>query len=333
MNTLRKCIALAAATAAASAVQADIELGNGLSVAGFVDMSAVYQDPDDGPTTSVFNVDQVETNFFYSDGGDVTARVDIEYTGGNGGQSVLDASGNAIGTVNDSDDLIVEQAFITKQLNDQFSVTGGRFLSYTGWETEEPTGLYQYSGVGYGGVFYGGYQQGISGMYTASDAVAVTLNIVNDLYDGNETNSRSSLGTELGLHLTPAEGVTAKAFYLAEGENTSINLWASYATGDLTLAFEYNTREDDDTAEGYEADGYLLMANYAIGDYGVTFRYGAWEQEDDDQGTYDESSNFTIAGSKACSDNLLLVAEYRMDTQDVGDIDSDTVALEALYTF
>ena len=74
----------------------------------------------------------------------------------------------------------LEQAFITYAYSDNFSVKAGRFLSYTGWETEEPTGLYQYSGTGYAPYFYGYYQQGISGLYS-SDKFAVAVSIINDL--------------------------------------------------------------------------------------------------------------------------------------------------------
>lgn len=330
MNILKKQIALAAGIAMASSVtQAQIELGNGLTVTGFIDMSFVYTDVDGSSEgDEVFAIDQVETNFLYSGADGISAQVDIEY-----GES-------SSGSATDEDETFVEQAFITKQLTDQFSITGGRFLSYSGWETEEPTGLFQYSGVGYAPVFYGYYQQGVSGKFVANDIAAFTLSIVNDLYDPID-NVTEGLAVELGAHLTPAEGVTVKAFYLTEDDNDSINIWGSYETGPFTFAAEYNTREHDNfdfststVTDGtdFEGDGYLLLASYAPSDFGITFRYGGWELEQD--GTaFQEVTNFTIAPSYACSDNLLLVAEYKTESEDISDVDTDTFALEALFTF
>lgn len=302
-----------------SASYAEIELGQGLSVTGFIDMSFVYTDVDGAASTDkVFGVDQVETNFMYKGSDGVSAQVDIEY-----GESGDDSG---------ADETFVEQAFITKQVTDDFSVKAGRFLSYSGWETEEPTGLFQYSGTGYGGVFYGFYQQGVSGMYSFGDVGAVTLSVVNDVFANPIENDTTQLGTELGIHLTPVEGLTAKAFYMTEGDKEALNLWASYAIEDLTLAVELNTAEDT-TGVDEESDGYLFMANYAIGDFGITLRYHAYETEDSVGATITDMSGITIAPSYAVGDNLLFVAEYRMDTDDVSDVDTDTFALEALYTF
>ncbi len=333
MNTLRKCIALAAATAAASAANADININDNLSISGFLDMSYVYRDVETNDSgTASFGIDQAETTFHYSNDQKVSAQVSLEY------------EDNA-----DSDTgFKVEEAFITKQVNDQLSLKAGRFLSYSGWETEEPTGLYQYSPVGaiafmdmpsdygYGALFYGGYQQGVSAHYDAG-VVDVALNVVNDVFDSGETDNEN-LSYELMVGVNPAEGLNAKLFYIvnnAEGDaddDELINFWASYESDGFTAAFEYNTAE---YTNGDEAEGYLLMGNYAFGDYGVTLRYHDLEKENSSGATLVEQDGITLAGSKACSDNLLLVAEYRMDT--VGDgsseADVDQFAIEALFTF
>ena len=321
MNTLRKCIALAAATAAASAANADININDNLSISGFIDMSYAYTDTDTGSSSSgdeVFAVDQVETNFHYSNGDSISARVDIEY-----GESSND---------DNTDDTFVEQAYITKQKNDQLSIDAGRFLSLSGWETEEPTGLYQYSGAlggDFASTFYGGYQQGVRANYDAG-AVDVAVAVVNDLFDPTNSDN-TQLGVELYVGIEPVEGVTAKLFYLTEADDDFINFWASYQVEALTLALEYNMT---DRAMDTEDTGYLLMANYTFGDYGVTLRYADAETEVGSSTTW-EADGITIAGSKACSDNLLLVAEYTQNTNNTGsgDVDTDTFALEALFTF
>lgn len=328
-----KYSAIATAIAIASPLsQAEIELGNGISVTGFIDMSFVYLDDDSVDSTGRnFNVDQVETSFLYAGSDGITAQVDIEY-GESGG---CDSGSTTCGAGPDDDETFVEQAFITKQINDQFSVTAGRFLSYTGFETEEPTGLFQYSGTGYAANFYGGYQNGVSGKFVANDALAITLSVINDL--GNPSVSdNTQLGTELGFHVTPAEGVTAKAFYSTEADTDLVNLWGSYSTGAMTFGLEYNMA---DYADDSEATGYLALFNYAPNDFGLTIRYHAWEVEDAAGVTTNETDGFTIAPTYACSDNLLLVLEYRTDSLDVGTSglgttdDASQFALEALFTF
>lgn len=317
MNFAKKLLASTVASSVvalgASTANAEIELGSGLSVTGFIDMSMYYEDVDGGDTSTVFGVDQVEVDFLYAGSNGVSAQVDIEYGEGDGASE----SGT-----------FVEQAFITKQFNDQFSVKGGRFLSYSGWETEEPTGLYQYSGTGYGGLFYGGYQQGVSAAYTGS-IFGVTASFVNDLADEVEDDTHT-IGTELGLALMPFEGLTAKVFYLTESDDEVINFWTSYATGPLTFAFEYNVAEYEDESE---ADGYLLMGNYTGDGWGFTVRYHDYALDDAAGNTLMEQSAITIAPSFSVGDNLLIVAEYRMDDNGDSGADTDSFALEALFTF
>lgn len=322
-KTLASSVAVAsfAAAAAAPSAQAQIELGEGFSVTGFIDMSYVYVDADSAESTvKEFGIDQFEMNFLYAGANGISAQVDIEY-----GES---------GAGNGEDETFVEQAFITKQVNDSFSIKAGRFLSYSGWETEEPTGLYQYSGTGYGSYFYGGYQQGVSASYDAG-VVQLMASVVNSAFNPIERDT-TSLATELGVAITPLEGLTAKLFYIQDEETDLINFWTSYQVSSFTFAFEYNLGEYGDAfgVEDADGDGYLLMANYALGDWGITLRYHDYSIEGKVAGqtfTVEENSAITISPSYKVADNLLLVAEYRMD--EFGSEDVNSFALEALFTF
>jgi hypothetical protein len=323
----RKCIIAGVAAAVAAAVApanaAGIELGEGLSVTGFVDMSFSSVDIDgaEGGKFNGFGIDQVETDFMYSGSMGISAQVDIEY-----GENASDLS--------PGDDTFVEQAFITKKFSDQFSIKGGRFLSYSGWETEEPTGLFQYSGVGYAKYFYGYYQQGISATYS-TEKFAVMGSVVNDVFgyasDAIERDT-DELGYELGVAIMPMEGLTAKAFYMTDKKTDRdvINVWASYAVGGFTVAAEYNDGDFDAAGDG---TGYLLMGNYAMGDFGITVRYHDWDIENSLGASFDKVKGFTVAPSYKASDNLLLIAEFRSDDRKAGGADSKHFALEALFTF
>jgi hypothetical protein len=314
-----------AGTAVSGTAMADgFQLSEKLSVTGFIDMSFLYVDDESASeSTQDFGLDQFEIDFLYKFSDNFTAQVDLEYQD----DGKLEANGDPEGSETD-----IEQAFFTYGINDSFSVKAGRFLSYSGWEAEEPTGLFQYSGTGYGKYFYGAYQQGVSGYYDGG-GFDVALSIVNDLgnLQGDGTDNEN-IATELMLAINPIEGVTAKAFYMTEGDVDLINLWASYATGGLTLAAEYNTAEGSAGIDS-EADGYLLMANYAAGMYGITLRYHAWEVENAAGTTVEEMNGITISPSISVNDNLLLVFEYRMDEDDLSGNETDSVALEALVTF
>lgn len=306
-------VVAAAAAGTSPFASAEIELGEGLSITGFVDSSFVYYDEDGAPTEKVFGVDQVETNFLYSGSGGVSAQVDIEY--------------------NDVDGTFVEQAFITKAFTDEFSMKAGRFLSYSGWEAEEPTGLFQYSGTGYGQYFYGYYQQGISAAYNTG-AFGLTASVVNSAFDPLARDA-GDLGYELGASFSPVEGLTAKAFYIVNNhagtseKDELVNAWVSYSAAGFTFAGEYNTA---DYFDGGEGDGYLLMANYATGPWGITLRYHDYEIEDALGLTTAKNSAITFSPSYKVSDNLLVVSEYRRDDWG-GGIKSNAIALEALFTF
>lgn len=336
MNKINKVVHWASALMAAGAAgaipvaHADIELGNGISITGFLDMSYSSAKPDSGPSTKSAGIDQFETDFKYAGSDGVSAQVDIEY-GEN--TSDLTTGANAIGTEPDS--TFVEQAFVTKAFTEQFSVKVGRFLSYSGWETEEPTGLFQYSPSGYAPFFYGYYQQGVSANYNGGK-FAVMGSIVNDVFgyaDGAIERDAKKPGYEVGVALMPVEGFTTKAFYMNDEKTDRevINVWTSYAVAGFTFAGEYNTADYGPAGDG---DGFLLMANYATGPYGITLRYHDFEIKDAADATTAGGSAITLSPSYKVGGNLLLVGEYRMDSSDVpGGSDSDTFALEALFTF
>lgn len=323
MKYKKKLIAGAIAACLAPAAQAQIELGPGLVVTGFLDMSYTNTEVDGSSGSDrYFGIDQFEVDFMYSGSNGISAQVDIEYA-----ESAADGS--------NTDTTFVEQAFITKQVNDNLSVKLGRFLSYQGFESEEPTGLYQYSAVGYQPFFYGWYQQGVSA-YWSGDKIDFMASVVNSAFDPLDYGSDPDI--ELGVAFMPSENFTAKAFYIDEDDDSEWDLWAMYTAGNMTFGAEYITRDYGmDSPTGFamdsEGDGYLVMANYASGNYGFTVRYGAYEISDPMGVALVDTDSITLAPSMTIGDNLLLVAEYRMDSDSISDLDTDTIALEALFTF
>lgn len=320
IKTKRTALSLALAMmAAAPLASADdgFQLSEKLSVTGFIDMSFTQTDTDGSDSEQSSGLDQFELDFLYTFDDKLTAQVDIEYQDGA------------------ADEVDLEQAFINYAVTDELSIKAGRFLSYSGWETEEPTGLFQYSGTGYAPIFYGYYQQGVSVKY-ATDGYALAASAITDL-DNPEERDSEQMAIELMGALMPTDSITVKGFYLTDKidgtdeDKEKINVWASYSEGPLTLAAEFNTAENS-FALGTESDGYLLMANYAFDSFGLTLRYHDYEVEDSAGATLVEQSGITISPSFAVNDNLLIVLEYRMDDNGA-DADTDTFALEALVTF
>ncbi|NRA42643.1 MAG: porin, partial [Pseudomonadales bacterium] len=142
--------------------------------------------------------------------------------------------------------------------------------------------------------------------------------------------------------IRPIENLTIKAFYTHDdddpkyGEVDLINAWASYVMGGFTFAIEANSH-DSDVAE---ATGGLFMVNYGWEKWGLTGRYHTYDLEyenpDPTKGLVDqEIEAFTLSPSYAVSDNLLLVAEVRVDVDSAGDddIETNSAALEALITW
>ncbi|PCJ29943.1 MAG: porin, partial [Moraxellaceae bacterium] len=261
------------AVAVPGLAQADgIQLNEKLSVKGFIDMSYTHTDTDSTDPTkdgieSSMGLDQFEMNFLYSFDDKLSAVVDLEYQD-NGGD--------------DGEEVDIEQAYFTYGVMDGVSVKAGRFLSYSGWETEDPTGLMQYSGTGYGKYFYGAYQQGVSALYTADmfDAAVSLVNGLGDL-EGEDRGENSKRGVELMFAVRPIENLTVKAFYMTDHNDdvdettTLINVWASYAISGFTFALEGNSSTNAGAAVGtavdageagkdVEATGYLAMVNYAM---------------------------------------------------------------------
>jgi hypothetical protein len=312
-----------------SAANADdgFQLSEKLSVTGFIDMSMLMTDTDGMDSDRTMGLDQFEMDFLYGFNDKMSAQVDLEYHDNGNGQEVH-----------------IEQAFMTYGITNEFSVKAGKFLSYSGWETEDPTGLFQYSGTGYAKYFYGGYQQGVSGLYS-TDLFAVALSVINDLGDlTGENTDFNDPAIETMVAIMPTESITVKGFYSMDKlgdtglDTTLINLWASYAAGPLTLAVEYNISENSPatgatTGNPIDATGFLLMGNYVMGDWGMTLRYHAYELENAAGVNTEEVSGITLSPSYKVNDYLSMIFEYRMDTVDVGGADTDYVALEALVTF
>ena len=323
-STLFSTVILLSSTHAA----AEIKVSDRLSLSGFFDMSYANTSSDnDANEGSSLSFDQFEVDLQFNISEGVTAYADIE-----AGQ------GESVGGINGIE-ASLEQAYFTSKIDNALTFKAGRFLSCSGWETEEPTGLLQYSGA-YGAQFYGAYQNGVSVLYSAG-VVSIAGSVVDDTFgvtDGD--GDAEDLGSELMLAFSPSSSLTAKLFFLSDkgagGETQSnIDAWVSYASGGWTLASEFVTASNAGGVKDVDRSGYLLMANKKLTkQLSATTRYHAWSEENAAGNTTADNSAITVAGLFAINDSWSLIAEVRGDKDDLNsDNDGTTVAFESLMTF
>ena len=270
--------------------------GSGLELSGFVDLYFATQK--DVETT---DVSQVEINLDFEDG-PVSVSVDFD---------LYDSATNGA---------MLEEAIITYDFGNGFSVTGGKMLSYLGFEAYDPTNMYQYSyaydvNSGGGQDIYDAYDDGVSVDYG------------NDMFSlGIFSSVEQDGGYEYALAFTGIENLTVKAIMADWDAYETTTYWASYQMDKLLLAVE--VAEKDNTT-GDDIEGWLVMGNYAVTDaMGLTIRYS---EEEIGTAEYDK---FTISPSYVFTDSLSGLIEYSTYSVNAAGTDpGDLAAVEVIFTF
>jgi len=315
MNKLLKTL-LAALLLATPALHAQIEINDNLSVTGFFDMSVVDVNSEIGPNDSSFNLDQAEIDFLL-DFDEITAQIDLNYLGDNA-----------------TEDFDLEQAFLKYNFGDGLNVEAGKFNSYHGWETIEPTGLYQYS-YAYDlapNTIPRRSQNGARVNY-GDDFVNFGLSLVDSIYGPDGSIGDSQYGAEAKIVVFPADGLTVYLGYAKDKgmdallDKDLINFWTSYEIGNMTYALEFN---DYDMGMNMTGSQWLVMANMGITDnFGITARVS--EDEQDFAGG-ETATKFTISPGWSVNDNLgMLLEASQTDYGTEGTV--TTLAFQTIFTF
>jgi hypothetical protein len=286
---------------------AEIKVNDQLSLSGFIDMSAYYN-------TQVFvfpgftgtsnepgaTLDQFELDFMYKFSDVLSARVDLSNSA-------------------------VEQGFISYAASSKLTVQAGKFLSSSGWEAAEPTGMYQYD---YSDAFvYGGYQNGVNVSYAVSPMISLYAALVDGIWTADGSLKRPGLEGQVAL--MPTKEVTVKVTGMYEQQpgygKTVLNAWGAYVAGPLTAAVEADYLMNY-TAEDDNGIGYLLMANYKLSDaLAVTGRFSGMKTD----AMPDAQQEVTVSPSYTLAPNWLILAQakYQLEPGEIG------YAVETTVTF
>ena len=298
--------------------------GSGIELSGFVDIGAAKQGTDTESTKA-----QVELNFGYTMG-PVSAAVGLDF----GESSVYG---------NDTTDGNLEEAYITYDFGNGFSVTGGRMLSYMGFEAFDPTNMYQFS--------YAYDIEGAQDIYDSYDTGA-SIDYGNDAFSvGVWSSLENEAGYEFALAFTGIENFTAKAIWSDFSNVTpdatpgseadpyeKSTYWVSYQLNKLLIAAEVAEKDSQGFGfNGSDVDGVMIMGNYAVSDkVGLTLRYSEFEYKTFDEATLlYEGSKFTISPSYIFTDNLSGLLEYSSYDKDAGTVaeKDELIAAEMIFTF
>ncbi len=306
-----------AGLALTSLAQAEIKLTDKLSIAGYAAGSYRYYDQNGSSDTLDVDASKISflTNF-----APVTAHLSAFYTGG-------------------ADDFTMLDAYVTYDFGDGHSLTGGKFLSWMGYEAFDIPNLSQISYAN--GDFLApipGYHSGLKYNYTSAEwSGGVAL--LDSVYGPTALKADGELRDDQGFeayvsytgvkNLTLWGGIAHQTEGLGNDEVTIYDVWASYKISDvLTVAAEYVFKKSDTALEG---DNFLLFANYTIDPKtSVAFRLSG-EDVKNGPGFF----KGTVSPAVKVTENLLIRGELSYyDYFDSTVLDNATfVGVQGVFTF
>ncbi|MDX2186164.1 MAG: outer membrane beta-barrel protein [Opitutaceae bacterium] len=331
-NRIKQIGGVAAAALALSATaSADVKLNENFSVGGYAAGSyRGYEEAD----WDKFDLDAAKLAF-NTTFSPVSGTASIYYTGATPG-----------------DDLTLLDAYVNYDAGSGVTITGGKFLSWLGYEAFDIPNMTQISYAN--GDFLApipGYHSGIKIGYS-DKAYSAGFAIVDSVYGGNafkgDGELKSNQGYEAYVSYTGVEGLTlwGGLGYQTEGdfmrdedgqkvytnggagEETFVwDIWAQYAiNSQLTVAGEFVSKES------FSADGtnWLAYLSYAF-DPKVSLVARVSGEDVDDGPSF---TKYTVSPTYKLTDNLFIRAEVSLYEYSDYVLDSDTFyGVQAVFKF
>ncbi len=311
------CLLALAATAFA-----DIKLNENYSVNGYAVGSYQLVEPKPGDSADTFQVDTAllgSTISFKP----VTGVVSLLYT------------------PNASSEVTLLDAYATYDLGNGASVTGGKFLSYMGYESFYPIYMDQITYAN--GQFLApipGYHSGIRLDYS-SDAIGAGLALVDSVYSPyGATKGDGELSHNGGFEgFLAYKGIKDVTLWFGLAYDTKggfqphsvvmFDFWASYQISkQLRVAGEYAHKDGGPGAQGYN---WLAFLDYSFTDkFSTAFRISGESMDDGGPGF----TKYTICPGIALTDHLTVRAEYSYtDYNDFSTDSANFIGIQGVFKF
>jgi hypothetical protein len=292
-----------------------IALGNAVKLRGYIN-TALYRN-DAGSGTNAYDGTWLNGDMdFLVDLSPVTAEVHLT-----AGDSTADSVG-------------LEQAFGRYSFNQDFHLTFGRQMTVLGFDSDEFTNRYAVTAA-----------YGLNSRKASVDGFRVNYNNgmfglilgIHDNYGLNDpTEIDGGMAVDLAASVMFFPGLEARLGIANENgstndDTTQVNGWIAWNPSDLTLAFEFDTIDNDDGSDSWDI---MLLANYQFSDFfGATLRYSHIDVEVG--GLNADTDRVTLALLFDLTENFALNFEYSHAEVDISSSQSsvDELYLQALLSY
>lgn len=335
----RMKLAAALSLAASLPAFADIKINDNFTISGYAVGAYEHIKVDNGPESdSVFNgakdtpsADAVKTIFAYNFK-PVTATMSLFY--------IPDIPAGVM-----KNELTVLDAYVTYDAGGGFSFTGGKFLSYLGYEAFDPVNMTQ---ITYGAVTVGtlgaipAYHSGLRLDYGDAN-VSYGVAVLDSVYspkgiDKGDGEISHNAGFEGFVKLTTVKDLTlwGGLAYDTKGNFQphsvlTLDFWAEYKLAkNITLAGEYCNKDGGDFAKGWT---WLTYLNYGFTDkFSVVGRISGEELEGKTKTIGNNFTQYTVGPAYALTDHLTVRAEYSVYSYKAGN-DKSLFGFQGVFKF
>jgi hypothetical protein len=289
---------------------ADVKVNENISINGYAVGAVTNTDVDGG--------EDIDT-YFESKGSPAIVNADAVKFGVLGTAGQLSAYGSILYLPGASNEAGLLDAYASYTAGNGLKITGGKFLSYLGFEAFDPVNMTQLT---YGSTIFAvpAYHTGAKIDFSGK-TFSVGLAAVDSVYSGKngfyegDREYEDDMGFEAmfsytGIQdLTVFVGVAMEDTFGATEDLFIFDLWLSYALSDkLTVSAEYDTQND-------YMSGWLGQLGYKFSDkFSTIFRVSGveWDAGGNDM-------KYTLAPTYTINSNFALRAEVSLGEGDSGD--------------
>lgn len=309
-QSLRMAGCTTALLALAATAKADLKVNDNFSVNGYFVGAVTNTDIDGGGSIDTY---------FESKGSPAIVNADAVKLGLLATEGSFSAYGSILYLPGAANEAGLLDGYVTYDTGTGLKITGGKYLSYLGYEAFDPINMAQLT---YGSTIFAipAYHSGVKLDY-AGKGFSLGLSVTDSIFSGprgffeGDREFDDDVGIEAVLTYTGIEKLTVFAGIASEDTDGApddlfiFDLWASYALTDkVTIAGEFDTQKD-------VMNGWLAFLSYKFNDkVSTAFRISGVEW---DAGGSD--TKYTVAPTYTVNSNLSFRGELSLGEGDSGD--------------